>query len=423
MRIAAARLALMLVWGGIPAASHAAPPPELESWLLNTSGQTGYGGLPANVQRIRYSSGNAYVNASDIPTYTIGPWPGNPNTPTDQGYLFRIPRNPVENGGTKTSTPLGPTGVWINGVVVFNALDAHSYNNQNVWHQNAVLAEAASFDACLGHPAPGGVYHHHQNPACLYSPDSTKHSPIYGYAYDGFPIYGPYGHRNADGTGGIARMRSSYRQRNITQRTTLPDGTVLSPSQYGPDVSATYPLGFYVEDFEYVGGLGDLDRYNGRFTVTPEYPGGIYAYFVTIEGTGASAYPYTIGPQYYGVVAADDISTHGHVTITEPVSDYTATWAQVPAPRPGGVALGLDQNAPNRLRDGATISFRLPAAGRATIDLYDLAGRFIGTVFDGERPAGTNSVWLDGARLGPGAYFYRLSTNGRRLEKKMVLSR
>ena len=50
-------------------------------------------------------------------------------------------------------------------------------------------------------------------------------------------------------------------------------------------------------------------------------------------------------------------------------------------------------------------------------------GRFIGTVFDGERPAGTNSVWLDGARLGPGAYFYRLSTNGRRLEKKMVLSR
>src|SRR5207247_3521978 len=90
---------------------------------------------------------------------------------------------------------------------------------------------------------------------------------------------------------------------------------------------------------------------------------------------------YTIGPQYYGVVAADDISTHGHVTITEPVSDYTPTWAQVPEPSPGGVALGLDQNAPNPLRDGATISFRLPAAGRATIDLYDLPGRFTGTGF------------------------------------------
>ena len=175
LRILTPSLVLLSVTG----VSFASAPPELDHWLLNTSGQTGYGGLPANVQRIRYSSGNAYVNASDIPTYTIGPWPGNPNTPTDQDYLFRIPRNPVENGGTKTSTPLGPTGVWINGVVIFNALDAHSYNNQNVWHQNAVLAEAASFDACLGHPAPGGVYHHHQNPVCLYSPDSTKHSPIW----------------------------------------------------------------------------------------------------------------------------------------------------------------------------------------------------------------------------------------------------
>ncbi|TMQ52026.1 MAG: T9SS type A sorting domain-containing protein [Candidatus Eisenbacteria bacterium] len=108
----------------------------------------------------------------------------------------------------------------------------------------------------------------------------------------------------------------------------------------------------------------------------------------------------------------------------------TASWprttsrrtAHVPEPAEGA-RLELDQSAPNPLRDGATITFRLPAAGRATIDLYDLAGRFIGTVFDGERPAGTNSVWLDGARLGPGAYFYRLSTNGRRLEKKMVLSR
>jgi len=218
-------------------------------------------------------------------------------------------------------------------------------------------------------------------------------------------------------------MRSSYRLRNITQRTTLPDGTVLSPSQYGPDVSATYPLGFYVEDFEYVGGLGDLDRYNGRMTVTPEYPGGTHAYFVTIDGSGASAYPYAIGLQYYGVVAADDISTQGHVTITELVSDYTPTWVHVPDPTGGRGSLELGQNAPNPVHDGTTITFGLPVASHATIDLYDLAGRLIATVFDGERPAGTHSVWLDGSRLGPGAYFYRLSVNGRRLQKRLVLSR
>ncbi len=301
-----------------------ADPPELASWLQNTSGITGYGSIAANVQMVRDSSGYVYVNATGVPAYTIGPWPGNPNIPSNQNYLFKIPRSPVVNAGTKTATPLGTIAVWSNGVSVFNALDAHSYNNQNIWYQNAVVVEASSFDACLGHPAPGGRYHHHQNPRCLYAASPLRHSPVVGYAYDGFPIYGPYANRNADGTGGLARMRSSYRLRNMTQRTTLPDGTMLPMSQYGPPVSATYPLGYYVEDYEYVQDLGDLATYNGRFTVTPEYPSGIYAYFVTIDAGGASAYPYTIGPSYYGVVAQENISSGGHVTISEPVTTYAA---------------------------------------------------------------------------------------------------
>src|SRR5207244_7428155 len=144
-----------------------------------------------------------------------GPWPGDPNIPTNQSYVFRIPRSPAVNTGTKTSTPLGAIGAWTNGVPVYNPLDAHSYNNQNIWHQNAIVVEASSFDSCLGHPAPGGIYHHHQNPRCLYTADSTHHAPILGYAYDGFPIYGPYGYRNADGTEGIVRIRSSYRLRDM----------------------------------------------------------------------------------------------------------------------------------------------------------------------------------------------------------------
>ena len=150
-------------------------------------------GLPADVQSVRYSSGSVYVACSGIPVgYSIGPWPMNPNLPSDQGYLFRIPRAPQAQGGTRTATPLGPVAVWINGVAAFNALDAMSYNNRGVWHQNAVVVEALSFDPCLGHPAPGGAYHHHQNPRCLYHDDPTRHAPILGYAFDGFRIYGPY---------------------------------------------------------------------------------------------------------------------------------------------------------------------------------------------------------------------------------------
>jgi hypothetical protein len=43
-----------------------------------------------------------------------------------------------------------------------------------------------------------------------------------------------------------------------------------------------------------------LDEYNGRWCVTPEYPSGTYAYFVTYSSSWTLAYPYVIGPSYYG---------------------------------------------------------------------------------------------------------------------------
>ena len=115
-------------------------------------------------------------------------------------------------------------------------------------------------------------------------------------------------------------MRSSYRLRAITERTTLADGTVLSAAQHGPAVSARHPLGTYVQDFEYVAGLGDLDEHNGRVCVTPEYPQGTYAYFVTLYAALAPEYPYTLGPTYYGTVAPGNTGPRsGHTTPTEPV--------------------------------------------------------------------------------------------------------
>jgi hypothetical protein len=50
------------------------------------------------------------------------------------------------------------------------------------------------------------------------------------------------------------RIDSSYAVRNITLRTTKPDGTQLSQNQYGPPVSSTYPLGYYLEDYAYTAG-------------------------------------------------------------------------------------------------------------------------------------------------------------------------
>ncbi len=397
-------------------------PPELSTWLRNTNGRIGYNNIPADVQFVRYSPNYVYVNSTGIPAYTIGPWPGNPNIPTNQSFVFKIARAPVVNPGTKTSTPLGVIAVWRNGVGVFNALDGFSYNNQNIWHRNAVVAEAASFDACLGHPAPGGVYHHHQNPRCSYTADSTQHSPILGYAYDGFPIYGPYGYVNANGTGGITRIRSSYRLRNITQRHTLPDSTVLQPPQYGPDVSATYPLGIYVEDFEYVSGLGSLDQYNGRPSVTPEYPSGIYAYFVTINSNGSSAYPYAIGPQYNGIVVMENITTGGHVTVTEPVTVYNPS-TDIAELNVIPDHFALQQNYPNPFNPTTTIRYQLPAAAHSSLKVFDVLGKEVVTVLDGFVEAGEHKVTIDASSLASGIYFYRFLTGRFTAVRKLILIR
>jgi len=279
---------------------HAAPP-QVECWRINVLDATGYGGLFADVRGVKYNDTYVYASSSGIPSYSIGPWPGNPGSPTDGNWTFRIARNPQPKTGTKTATGLGHIGVWVNGVTIFNASDARSYNNKNVWHQNAIIVEGPGFDACGGHPAMV-EYHNHQNANCMFTESSQMHSAIVGFAFDGYPIYGPYGYTNTDGSGEIRRIKSSYRKRSITTRTTLANGTVLTSANYGPAISTMYPLGYYIEDYELVTNLGDLDLSNGRVCVTPEFPQGTYAYFVTLDAAGSPEYPYIIGPSYYGVV-------------------------------------------------------------------------------------------------------------------------
>ena len=124
---------------------------------------------------------------------------------------------------------------------------------------------------------------------------SVYHSPIIGWAYDGNPIYGPYGFDNPSGSSFVKEMTSSYELKtNLTNR---------------PPVSL-YPLGFFIEDYVYTG-AGDLDEHNGRFCVTPDYPNGVYAYFATIntindsvgpfQGYRRPQFPYLIGDSYNSV--------------------------------------------------------------------------------------------------------------------------
>lgn len=291
--------------------------PIVNSWIKSSGISSTYKTY-TNVNKIQYSSQYVYVSSSSIPYYSqgFGPWPNNPNTPSNQNFTFQFPRVPVPNVGNKTAVSLGNIGIWVNGVGMFNADDAQTIMG---WARNAYFFESASFDNCNGHPQQQGEYHHHVIPKCLFDINQTsQHSPILGYAFDGYPVYGPFGYSNSINLKSpIKRLASSYRIRNIASRSTLTNGTLLT----GPSINSTYPLGAFLDDFEYVPNLGDLDSSSGRLTVTPEYPNGTYAYFLSTDNNGNPAYPYTLGLNYYGIVIQSNLAS-GKVVPTETVTLY-----------------------------------------------------------------------------------------------------
>ncbi len=394
--------------------------PNITQWLVNTTGTTGRhyvsgnstpinDAVQVNVQNVKYSASQVYVTCTGIPSYVTGPFlDGNPSSATNQNAIFRLPRIPVQNTGTPTNTTGGNIGIFINGVAFFDYRDGVSWRNatqqlcggpiqpmctgDGVWNRDAVPAERAGFDCSKGHPAMGN-YHHHQNPSAfnldinvistvcnlyaadgLYAIDSTRHSPLLGFAYDGFPVYGAYGYANADGTGGLKRIRSSYQVRNITVRTHYANGTDVTD---GPAVNTTYPLGYFREDYEYIAHAEPyyLDAHNGRSCVTPEYPGGTYAYFCSVDANWNSAYPYIVGPTFYGVVTGAKVAS-----IAETVTTYS--WVKLAA----RVYLqGPYDSGSGLMNDGLRAASLLPTTQPYTALGYSFTGTTVtnGTVAPG----------------------------------------
>ena len=118
------------------------------------------------------------------------------------------------------------------------------------------------------------------------------HSKIVGIAYDGYPIYGPYGYKKELVSGDVELMKSSYRIKSefSDNRNSI---IVISGS------NITYDAGTIIEDYEYEIGYGHLDESNGRYCITPEFPHGTYAYFLTFDSSMVPVYPYIIGNKFY----------------------------------------------------------------------------------------------------------------------------
>jgi YHYH protein len=127
------------------------------------------------------------------------------------------------------------------------------------------------------------------------------HSPILGWAFDGNPIYGPYGLSDPTNLAStIVPIKSSYTLKSnlVFEATTNPEPVRIA----GPAL-AEYPAGTFIEDYIYNFRSEQyyLDEYNGRFCKTPDFPEGTYAYFITLDAAGNPAFPFIIGPRFYSL--------------------------------------------------------------------------------------------------------------------------
>ena len=324
----------------------------------------------AGVHEIHHDTNWVYIRTSGLGFHSMGPWyldeaktRNFPNFPANTATTYRIPRTPTAFNGSVT-TGFGAIGYFVDGVALFDATDTFSYINSSgsdaspagggrgdgVWNRDAYINEGVTFDSANAHQA-GDLHHYHANAPAIrhllgdsvdYAPSTNvytenfngQHSPILGWVSDGHPVYGPYGYSDPlDSSSPVRLLTSGYQKRdgsngstnlNQTGRTTLPAWasqlqgrrTSLSADQHGPNVSSSYILGHYLEDYTYKGDLGllqgsdfDLDQYNGRFCITPEFPDGIWAYFTTIEADGTPSFPYNVGRNFYGTPSGGTTNT------------------------------------------------------------------------------------------------------------------
>ena len=181
-------------------------------------------------------------------------------------------------------------------------------------------------------------------------------------------------------------------------------------------MSATYPIGYFREDYQYTATSAAtpdyLDDHNGRFCVTPEYPKGTYCYFATVDENLNSAFPYIVGPTFYGPIVVSKVTT-----ISEVVTTYT--------PSNTGISLQDIKNInvdifPNPASDLIAVQLGNLTKDNLQVELLDITGKSISKKTLNQ---GSTIVYFDTQTLYSGEYIINIYTGTETISKKVVVQK
>jgi len=230
------------------------------------------------------SSSTRTLTANGVPDHDVGPFAIQNDLDFQikaQSVRFSTSMAPVLTSTAKElGGPRGDIGMILNGVKIDPGTGGSCNDSGNnctmlgqagQWRMEALGQSSFNFgaDSNNAHVQPGGVYHYHGIPeGFIQKLGKGQAMTLVGWAADGFPIYARYAYTDAaNAASAVKVVKSSYRKKAV-------------PDTNRPAISL-YPMGTFLQDYEYVSGLGDLDECNGRSGVTPEFPKSTYHYFAT----------------------------------------------------------------------------------------------------------------------------------------------
>jgi hypothetical protein len=192
------------------------------------------------------------------------------------------------------------------------------------------------------------------------------------------------------------------------------------------------PVSYPTGDFPLAIDLGDLDGDGDLDLVTSNYGGSNWTLYENIGG-GSFGNARTLAASAAGSCAIlhdRDNDLDLDISAIDELDDLIFIFDNQPSPTAAGEApargVALLQNHPNPFNPSTTISFSLERAMMVTLTVYDARGRAVATLADQRFTPGLHQVDWDGVDTGgvpaaSGIYFYRLSSGGKTLARKMML--
>jgi hypothetical protein len=215
-----------------------------------------------------------------------------------------------------------------------------------------------------------------------------------------------------------------------------------TPNNYDVYLIKTNPSGDTLWTKTFGGTWGDCGysvqqtQDNGFIIVGGTYFSGANVYLIKTNPSGDTLWSRTFGGTWYDCGYSVRQTSDGGFIIAGETESFGAggsdvylirlgkeTGVEEPSISDFGLGIAELKISENPITNFANISYAIPSQCKVELNVYDITGSCVKTLFDGEKGAGSYSINLNAKELKAGIYFVRLTTGTFKVTKKITVIR